>query len=275
VNAAVTNNDTSTRAAGDIDGAPAPESLHLSLCFEAAIAAGIAAGRGADGAEPPLRLGILGGTFDPIHLGHLHIAEQAYEQYGLLGVLFLPTGRPAWKLDREVTSAEDRFAMVAAAIADNPHFAVSRLEIDRPGVTYTQDTLATLQATWEDAVEMCFIVGADSARDLANWRGAREIARMVTVLVAGRPGTEDYRQAQDFGFAMRPIDTVPLDISSSELRKLAAAGLSLRYVVPEAVRALIAQRDLYRERSKSQRGTEGGDLRHASEGSESQQETDQ
>jgi nicotinate-nucleotide adenylyltransferase len=195
----------------------------------------------------PVRIGLLGGTFDPIHLGHLLIAEQAYSQYGLIGVLFIPTGKPAWKLDRQVSSAEDRFAMLTAATADNPHFDVSRIEIDRTGITYTIDSLQLLKAAWGDKVELCFIVGADSARELAGWRDATAISQLVTILAAGRPGTEDYSRAEAFGFDVQPIDTVPLDISSSELRSLALDGRSLRYVVPEPVRAYIAENALYQE----------------------------
>jgi nicotinate-nucleotide adenylyltransferase len=198
-------------------------------------------------AEAPLKLGILGGTFDPVHLGHLHIAEQAYAQYGLTGVLFIPTGRPAWKLDRPISSAEDRIAMLSAALSDNPHFDLCRLEIDRPGVTYTIDTLRTLKAYWADAVELYFIVGADAAHELSEWRDASAIATLVTILAARRPGVLSEQSDGGLPFDLRPIDTVPLDISSSELRTLAAAGRSLRYVVPEPVRSYIREHGLYGE----------------------------
>ncbi|MDR2196620.1 MAG: nicotinate-nucleotide adenylyltransferase [Coriobacteriales bacterium] len=192
------------------------------------------------------RLGIIGGTFDPVHLGHLHIAEQAYAQYGLDRVLFMPTGIPAWKQGRATTPAEDRFAMLAAAIAENPHFEPSRMEIDRPGITYTIDTLRALKTLYGDEVELFFILGADTARDLDGWKDAAEIARMATILVADRPQTEPAWGALATTFVMQAIDTIPLSISASELRALAQAGRSLRYLVPEPVYAYILERGLYR-----------------------------
>ena len=118
------------------------------------------------------RLGIMGGTFDPPHLGHLACAEEALEAFGLDAVLFVPTGRPAFKQDRPVTPGKVRLAMVAAAVAGNPAFAVSALEVERPGITYAVDTLRELREELP-GVELVFIVGADAALTLPRWRRER------------------------------------------------------------------------------------------------------
>lgn len=124
-----------------------------------------------DGQE--FRLGIMGGTFDPIHYGHLVTAEQARESLDLDAVLFMPAGSPAFKLDKPVTPAEDRYAMTVLATAANPAFLASRFEIDRPGVTYTADTLHALRDFYPSQVKLYFITGADAIIDIVTWHDAR------------------------------------------------------------------------------------------------------
>jgi nicotinate-nucleotide adenylyltransferase len=234
--------------AGSCRFAPQPEEeasreapFGLSERFEALIASA--------SNKHPLRLGILGGTFDPIHLGHLHIAEAACDQYRLAGVLFIPAGKPAWKLDRTMASASDRFAMVAAAIANNPRFDLSSVEFDRPGISYTIDTLRILKEAWAEKVELYFIVGADAQQDIHRWKGASEIAGLVTLLAAERPRTlaSNAEALSSQGFDIRFVDALSLDISASQIRLRARAGRSLRYLVPEAVRAYIIKQGLYRD----------------------------
>ena len=131
------------------------------------------------GADPSrtYRLGIMGGTFDPIHYGHLVAAEQAFDDLSLDVVVFMPAGRPAFKLDKKVTSGEDRYAMTLLATSDNPHFLASRFEVDREGVTYTADTLRQLRELYPANVEFYFITGADAITEIVAWRDAEDIAR--------------------------------------------------------------------------------------------------
>ena len=138
--------------------------------------------------ERTYRLGIMGGTFDPIHNGHLVAAEQAFDDLGLDLVVFMPAGRPAFKLDKKVTSGEDRYAMTLLATSDNPHFTASRFEIDREGVTYTADTLRLLHGLYPDNVRFYFITGADAIADIVTWRDAADIARLARIVAATRPG---------------------------------------------------------------------------------------
>ena len=201
------------------------------------------------------RLGIMGGTFDPPHLGHLVCAEEALEAANLDAVLFVPTGRPAFKQDRLVTAGEVRLAMVAAAVAGNPAFAVSALEVERPGVTYAVDTLRELREELS-GVELVFIVGADAALTLPRWRKSVELAHLAAFAVATRPGFELGEQAlrdlREHGFDVRSFAVPGLDISSSGLRRRVYAGRTIRYLVPEAVRKIIEEESLYR------RETDGG-----------------
>ena len=201
------------------------------------------------------RLGIMGGTFDPPHLGHLACAEEALEAFGLDAVLFVPTGRPAFKQDRLVTAGEVRLAMVAAAVAGNPAFAVSALEVERPGITYAVDTLRELREELP-GVELVFIVGADAALTLPRRRKSAELARLAAFAAATRPGFELGEQAlrdlREHGFDVRPFAVPGLDISSSALRRRVYAGRTIRYLVPEAVRKIIEEESLYR------RETDGG-----------------
>ena len=198
------------------------------------------------------RLGIMGGTFDPPHLGHLACAEEALEAANLDAVLFVPTGRPAFKQDRLVTAGEVRLAMVAAAVAGNPAFAVSALEVERPGITYAVDTLREELP----GVELVFIVGADAALTLPRWRKSVELAHLAAFAVATRPGFELGEQALrdlcERGFDVRPFAVPGLDISSSALRRRVYSGRTIRYLVPEAVRKIIEEESLYR------RETDGG-----------------
>ena len=190
------------------------------------------------------RLGIMGGTFDPPHLGHLACAEEALEAFGLDAVLFVPTGRPAFKQDRPVTPGKVRLAMVAAAVAGNPAFAVSALEVERPGITYAVDTLRELREELP-GVELVFIVGADAALTLPRWHESAELGRLAMFAAATRPGfelgEEALRVLRERRFDVRPFVVPGIDISSSELRQRVAEGRTIRYLVPEAVREIIEE----------------------------------
>ena len=208
------------------------------------------------------RLGIMGGTFDPIHYGHLVTAEQAREALDLELVLFMPSGNPAFKQDKHVTGAEDRYAMTVLATAANPAFYASRFEIDRPGVTYTVDTLRELRSYYPDNVELFFITGADAILDILLWHDARDIARLATLIAATRPGY-DINQACEriegsgYPFDVRYIEIPALAISSTNIRTRVSEGKSVRYLTSESVIGFIRKNGLYRQgRAGSSKGDE-------------------
>ncbi|MBQ6522967.1 MAG: nicotinate-nucleotide adenylyltransferase [Atopobiaceae bacterium] len=200
--------------------------------------------------ERTYRLGIMGGTFDPIHNGHLVAAEQAFDDLGLDLVVFMPAGRPAFKLDKKVTSGEDRYAMTLLATSDNPHFTASRFEIDREGVTYTADTLRLLHGIYPDNVRFYFITGADAIADIVTWRDAADIARLARIVAATRPGY-DLSHAQKvieesgLPFDVTYLEIPALAISSTYLRMRAELGQSLRYLTPDTVTGYIRKHGLY------------------------------
>ena len=192
----------------------------------------------------------MGGTFDPIHNGHLVTAEQAFDDLSLDLVVFMPAGRPAFKQDQRVTSGEERFAMTLLATADNPHFVASRFEIDRAGVTYTADTLRLLRELYPDNVEFYFITGADAITDIVSWRDAADIARLAHLVAATRPGYDldrawDAIAASGLDFDVTYLSVPALAISSSHLRDRVAAGQSLRYLTPDAVTGYLHKHGLY------------------------------
>lgn len=196
------------------------------------------------------RLGVMGGTFDPIHNGHLVTAEQAFDDLSLDLVVFMPAGRPAFKQDQRVTSGGERFAMTLLATADNPHFVASRFEIDRAGVTYTADTLRLLRELYPDNVEFYFITGADAITDIVSWRDAADIARLAHLVAATRPGYDldrawDAIAASGLDFDVTYLSVPALAISSSHLRDRVAAGQSLRYLTPDAVTGYLHKHGLY------------------------------
>ena len=196
------------------------------------------------------RLGIMGGTFDPIHNGHLVAAEQAFDDLGLDLVVFMPAGRPAFKQDQRVTSGEERFAMTLLATADNPHFVASRFEIDREGVTYTADTLRLLRELYPKNVEFYFITGADAITEIVSWRDAADIARLAHLVAATRPGYDldrawDAIAASGLDFDVTYLSVPALAISSSYLRERVEAGQSLRYLTPDQVTGYLHKHGLY------------------------------
>ena len=204
---------------------------------------------GAD-ASREYRLGIMGGTFDPIHYGHLVTAEQAREALDLDLVLFMPAGRPAFKLDEDVSDAEDRYAMTILATAANSAFDASRFEIDREGVTYTIDTLRALRKYYPDNVKLFFITGADAILDLATWHDAEGMAKLATFIAATRPGYDiDQARARltnsGVAFDVRYIEIPALAISSTNIRERVSRGKSVRYLTSESVIGYIRKNGLY------------------------------
>lgn len=198
------------------------------------------------------RLGLFGGTFDPPHFGHLVAAEEAAELLGLERILFLPAGQPPHKRGEPVSAVEDRVRMVELAIADNPRFQLSRADCDHPGPSYTADLLARLRAQLGPGPELYFLIGMDSLRDLTTWHAPERVLAQAVLVAVSRPGyppvslAELAEQLPSATERIKILRTPGVDISSTELRERTAAGRSLRYLVPEAVRAYILERGLYR-----------------------------
>jgi nicotinate-nucleotide adenylyltransferase len=219
-----------------------------------------------DGPHPvvPGSLGVFGGTFDPIHNAHLAVAEEAAEVLGLERVLFVPAGEPPHKPGREITPAHDRLAMVELAIAGNPRFTVDRLEIDRPGPSYTVDTLEALQAgrgvgAGGVAADLVLVLSAEAFLGLMSWREPRRVLELARVVVAPRDGYPDAgpdflaEHLPDLADRATFLDGPRLRLSASELRSRAASGRSLRYLVPDAVSAYIGDHGLYQDLRRNPR----------------------
>ncbi|MBE7470716.1 MAG: nicotinate (nicotinamide) nucleotide adenylyltransferase [Anaerolineae bacterium] len=198
-----------------------------------------------------MKLGFLGGTFDPIHLGHLLMAETAWEGLGLSQVLFVPAGDPPHKQGQAKTPAVHRVAMVERAIAGNPHFALSRVDLERPGPHYTTDTVRLIRAQYHLSAEACFlIIGGDSLVDLPTWHDAPELITLCRLAVIGRPGyrpdlTELEAAVPGLSARLDWVDMPPTGVSSRDIRARVRAGRSIRYQVTESVRAYIEQQRLY------------------------------
>jgi nicotinate-nucleotide adenylyltransferase len=195
--------------------------------------------------EAPARLGILGGTFDPIHIGHLVAASEAINQVGLDRVILVPAGRP-WQKS-EFSDAEDRVMMTTLAAATHPRLSVSRLEVDRKGPTFTVDTLEALRASFADT-ELFFIVGADVAMELKTWHRVEDIASLATVVAVTRPGSELTDLPTGPGLPEVKVMEMPaLDVSSTDIRRRVAGGAAIDYLVPSDIVAYIRDHGLYAE----------------------------
>jgi nicotinate-nucleotide adenylyltransferase len=190
------------------------------------------------------RLGVMGGTFDPIHHGHLLTAEEAAVQFGLDEVVFVPTGQPWMKEERDVSSPEHRYLMTVIATASNPRFTVSRVDIERGGVTYTVDTLRDLKDARPGA-ELFFITGADAIEQILTWKDAEELFTMAQFVAVTRP--EHTLSVEGLPVDRVDVVEVPaLAISSTDVRARARAGQPVWYLVPDGVVQYIAKHQLYR-----------------------------
>jgi nicotinate-nucleotide adenylyltransferase len=194
------------------------------------------------------RVGIMGGTFDPVHHGHLVAAAEARWQFRLDQVLFIPTGQP-WQKPVGVSSAEDRYLMTVIATASNPAFAVSRIEIDHPGPTYTVETLRRLRAELDEDARLYFITGADAVLHILTWKDGEEVLKLAELIAATRPGYDLSKLAEWLPSGADRVHTLEipmLAISSTELRARVARGEPIHYLVPEAVAHYVDKRGLYR-----------------------------
>jgi nicotinate-nucleotide adenylyltransferase len=227
----------------------------------------------------PTRLGIMGGTFDPIHLGHLRAAEEIYRAFGLHQIIFVPAARPPHKGDAVAASAPHRYEMVALATVFTPYFTVSSVELDRPGKSYSVETVREFRKRYGPEALFYFIMGADTFLEMSEWRRPRELLGLTRVIVTARPGWRLHevegllgpRQRAALGhptfraFKAAEIDparieaergsrevllveVVSLDIASREIRRLVGQGRSIRHLVPDAVEAYVAKHGLYRSR---------------------------
>jgi nicotinate-nucleotide adenylyltransferase len=189
------------------------------------------------------RLGVMGGTFDPIHHGHLVAGSEVAHHFGLDEVIFVPTGQPYQKESRAVSPPEDRYLMTVIATASNPRFSVSRVDIDRPGPTYTIDTLRDLQAANADA-DLFFITGADALANILTWHDVDSLFSLAHFIGCTRPGHQLTGAGLPDG-KVSLVEVPALAISSSECRHRVAAGEPVWYLVPDGVVQYIAKRCLY------------------------------
>jgi nicotinate-nucleotide adenylyltransferase len=205
------------------------------------------------------RLGVLGGTFDPIHHGHLVIAEDARVYLHLEKVLFVPASQPPHKPKDSYSSFEHRVRMMELALADNPDFVLSLIEAERPGPSYTVDTLRDLQADLEPDVELYFIIGMDSLANILTWHKPAELLDLCRIVVAERAGYQVDLMALEEGLpglcdSLELIDTPELSISSTDLQQRVQRGLSIRYQVPPAVETYIYEHSLYLDEDSAAQG---------------------
>jgi nicotinate-nucleotide adenylyltransferase len=203
------------------------------------------------------RVGVMGGTFDPIHHGHLVAGSEVAHHFGLDEVVFVPTGEPYQKDDRKVSPAEDRYLMTVIATASNPRFSVSRVDIDRPGPTYTIDTLRELRSMRGEDAEFFFITGADALSQMMSWQDAADLFKLAHFVGATRPG----HRLSSAGLPSDQVSLVEipaLSISSTECRQRVAAGEPVWYLVPDGVVQYIAKRGLYCNGDGTACGPQGG-----------------
>ena len=195
-------------------------------------------------AEHRTRTGVMGGTFDPVHHGHLVAASEAAALLGLDEVVFVPTGRPAAKQHPDVTAAEHRYLMTVIATASNPRFTVSRVDVDRPGLTYTVDTLRDLHAERPEA-DLFFITGADAVVEILSWKDVDQLWGMAHFVAVTRPGHVMSLDGIPEG-AVTQLEVPALAISSTDCRARARAGQPVWYLVPDGVVQYIGKHGLYR-----------------------------
>lgn len=202
----------------------------------------------------PRRIGIMGGTFDPIHYGHLVAAEVSREEFKLDKVIFMPAGRPPHKQSKIITDPKQRYLMTALAVASNPNFEVSRLEVDKHELTYTYNTVMDLYKIYGEGTRIYFITGADMVLELLTWYRIEELLRICGFIAVTRPGYDKRKLEQKieeitskYNGEILFIEVPLVDISSTDIRERRRAGKTIKYLVPEAVEKFILDNGLYRE----------------------------
>lgn len=199
------------------------------------------------------RIGILGGTFNPVHNGHLMIAENAREQFALDKVLFIPTGHSPLKHKQQITNAVHRCAMASLAVSDNPWFILDEIEVQSPKISYTYRTMSKLKEKYISS-EFFFILGADSLFDFESWKNPELILENCSILAAGRKHLREKEFMEQIEYLNKkypqkfhPLDTTNMDVSSEEIRQRVRQGKSIRYLVPKSVENYIKEKKLYVE----------------------------
>ncbi len=198
-----------------------------------------------------MKIGVLGGTFDPIHLGHLIVAEEARARLNLTQTLFVPAGQPWLKTNNVISPAEHRVEMIRLAIADKPYFKLSTMEIERPGPTYTVDTIAALKGQLGPGAELYFILGWDNLIQLPQWREPSRLIKMCHLVAVPRVGypTPDLTSLEaaipGLSQSVTLLDKPWIDINASVIRQRVAHGLSISHLVPEPVERYIKKHRLY------------------------------
>ncbi|NMA55144.1 MAG: nicotinate-nucleotide adenylyltransferase [Firmicutes bacterium] len=199
--------------------------------------------------QPGIRLGIMGGTFDPIHYGHLVTAEAARDAFGLDKVLFVPNKLPPHKKDYQVSGAKHRYLMVVLATITNRFFEASRIELDRGGISYTIDTLRSLRSVYGSEVELYFISGADAILDLLGWKDVDELMALCYFIAATRPGyrlsEQLLRLQNEYPSRVFFVEVPALAISSTDIRRRVKLGKSIKYLLPEPVEYYLRKNKLY------------------------------
>ena len=198
-----------------------------------------------------MNIGVLGGTFDPVHIGHLSVAEEVTARLNLAEILFVPAGQPWLKTDVPITTAEHRVQMVRLAITEQPYFKLSALEIERAGPSYTVDTIDQLQGQLGDEDELFFILGWDSLAELPQWHQPSRLIKMCRLVAVPKVGYPPPRLKSlervipGLSQNVMLMDKPEIDVSASEIRSRVAQGLSIRHLVPEPVDKYIKQHRLY------------------------------
>lgn len=198
------------------------------------------------------RVGLMGGSFDPIHYGHLVLAEEMRSKLSLDKVIFIPVGKAPHKRAEHMTNPRQRYDMVMVATLDHPDFEVSAIEIEREEVTYSFETVAHIAKASAPEDEFFFIAGADALMELETWRSVEVLLKMVTFVGAARPGTDQQvliqkmeQLRQRYGASIKLVELPELDISSTDLRRRIRLGLSVKYLMPESVALYIGKHKLY------------------------------
>lgn len=194
---------------------------------------------------------LMGGTFDPIHYGHLVVAEEVRQQFALTKVIFIPAGRPPHKINNFISEPTHRVKMTRLAVASNPYFDVSTLEVERKGLSYTIDTVKEIKRLY-GAEKVYFITGADAVMEIITWKEAEQLLSMCTFIAATRPGYDLHQLADTLKLLPKavlknilPLEVPALSISSSDIRKRVKEGKSIKYLLPEAVEEYVLQTRIY------------------------------
>jgi len=192
----------------------------------------------------PKKLGVLGGTFDPIHMGHLVLAEQAREQFQLEQVIFIPSASPPHKTEQELSLAIHRFEMTKLSLEGNRYFSVSDIELKRKGLSYTVETLRELKGLYKDS-EIYFLTGSDVLDEITTWRDPEEIYKLAKIVIAVRPGFNKFDPEDHFAQKSIIAKITGVDISSTQIREKVRNGESIKYLVPSKVEEYIKKKNLY------------------------------